>query len=446
VLPENPLVVRVEVEKTWGILENGAYYTFDYSDGGCTSNFFMEEKIDSAVVNQGYYVHTPLGRHVTLYRSLRDEAGVVFEGEFKNNPEARLICGRYMAVPGYAELWMLDLETISVLWQKELEYGWETLGFSRNGEELWMWNKRDKCAAALRTATGKSREVPLFLGDWYTYLESNMLLLDDTLMYILETDGKMELQRMNLFDGSQMEPVDLRFFAKEERDYSATTELITGNDEYLWIRKDEAQLYVLNLQTGELQRIAEDAVQLPVLTWDERGESLLYPCGNELLHMMADGTVVRRIHLGEKKGVSACFYGSEYLVLCDDCEVYRYDQTGKQLSVTGLSVYDSFSSKVAYLKLGEPQLFWHITGDGDVILNAFGAGNIIECENWQSRAFVPNLFACSEDGNTLICRSNYRFVAFDRYSTREQMEKGRRALGDFQLSEEERRAYGLLTE
>ena len=146
---------------------------------------------------------------------------------------------------------------------------------------------------------------------------------------------------------------------------------------------------------------------------------------------------------GEGKGVSACFYGEQYLVLCDDGAVYRYDKQGKQLSKTELSLYNTFSGNVNYPGEDTMAVAWWITGDGDVIVNAFNAGNIIECGQWQVRAFVPNLFACDQKGDILFCHSGEKLYAYDRYTTQVQMEKARKTLGDFRLTEEQRKTYGL---
>ena len=88
-------------------------------------------------------------------------------------------------------------------------------------------------------------------------------------------------------------------------------------------------------------------------------------------------------------------------------------------------------------------LYWWLTDDGDVVLNAFGAGNIIDSSQWQVRAFVPNLFVCSESADTLICHSSQTLYAYSRYTTAQQMDRARQLLGNFQLSEEDRKAYGL---
>ena len=129
--------------------------------------------------------------------------------------------------------------------------------------------------------------------------------------------------------------------------------------------------------------------------------------------------------------------------MCDDGAVYRYDRQGSLLSKTALELYDTFFRDVSANIDDSMDIYWWCTDDGDLIIKAFHAGNIIDCSQWQSRAFVPHLYAYVPHCDEIICFSDYRFYAYSRYTTQQQIQKGREALGNFRLSEDQLRFYGL---
>ena len=147
--------------------------------------------------------------------------------------------------------------------------------------------------------------------------------------------------------------------------------------------------------------------------------------------------------LGDIRGVSACFYGDALLVLCNDGQLYRYDREGECLSQTALQIFNTFSANAGRPLESPLDVFWHFTTDGDLILNAFGAGNVICCDTWQVKAYVPNLFAYRESSDEFLTVRNGILRVFRRHTLAEQMEKARQILGSFTLTEEQKKYYGL---
>jgi len=240
-----------------------------------------------------------------------------------------------------------------------------------------------------------------------------------------------------------MPPLALPALAPQETDYRETTRFLAADDSHTWIWKNQDTVYTVNLHTGQLKQIRSGVTERPEVTVSADQSSLLLLIGNEVLHANMDGTDIRQILLDRKKGISACSYQTQYLVLCDDGTVCRYDRQGTLLSQTPLNLYSTFSANASRPNEDPMDLYWWLTDDGDVVLNAFGAGNIIDSSQWQVRAFVPNLFVCSENADTLICYSSQTLYAYSRYTTAQQMDRARQLLGNFQLSEEDRKAYGL---
>ena len=103
----------------------------------------------------------------------------------------------------------------------------------------------------------------------------------------------------------------------------------------------------------------------------------------------------------------------------------------------------TFYSNVSGNNGNSTDIHWWRTDDGDLIVKAVQAGNIIDCSRWQSRAFVPYLYAYLPRYDELICFADSQFYAYSRYTTEQQMRKAQEALGDFRLSEDQLKFYGL---
>ena len=108
-----------------------------------------------------------------------------------------------------------------------------------------------------------------------------------------------------------------------------------------------------------------------------------------------------------------------------------------------MELYDTFFSKAGSASTNPVELPWWQTADGDVIVNAYGAGNIIDGELWQSKAFNPPFSTYMAEEDRIVCYWDCQFYAFSRYSTQQQIQKAREALGDFCLTEEQKKYYGL---
>ena len=70
-------------------------------------------------------------------------------------------------------------------------------------------------------------------------------------------------------------------------------------------------------------------------------------------------------------------------------------------------------------------------------------GNIIDGELWQIKAFIPNFAAYVEDADQILCCCDNMFYSYSRYSTLQQIQKAWETLGDFRLTEEQKKYYGL---
>lgn len=443
-----PLSVNVTSQNTTGILENGDYYAFNYENNNCAANSFIDGTVDMAASNRGFFVHTPLSTQITAYWTDKDENGVRIDCELAYSTRYHALAGDKLAIKTYDALFMLDAARQKLLWQCEAGAAWEIMGFGADGSEFWMWNRNDAYAAAISAADGTRRELkmPAALGEAYTSMDSNLYMAGDQVLYLLECEGALHLLRVDLQSGQTILDLPLDALVPEKTVLSANSSILLATDAYAWVYRDEGVLFVIDLASGNVKRLAEGLTQAPPVAFSADRSQVMTGIGNELRLTTPGGALVCQVDLQDRKAVSMYFYNQQLLVLADDGSLYRYDRKGNLLSLTALNIFDTFTTGLSGVQDDPMNLAWWVTEDGDLILNALRAGNIVDCESWQARAYVPYLCTYVPCNDTLLCLVDKYLYAYPRYTTGQQMEKGLEALGNFRLTEEVRRYYGLSEE
>ena len=441
----NPLTLEVETDKTWGILTNGSYYSLDNEDFQCYATTFTSQIVDDAAICKGYFVHLPLSTSVTVYRSGKDESATVYDYEKSIYPRKRFQHGKYLVLNASSGVYMMDTDNHTMLWGEEVGYGYEALGFSQDGSLFYMWNRNEKQTEAFAVDTGERQLYPtdLLLEEAPLRLESYPILYRDEVLYLLEQEGAAYLRRQSLRTGETNLTVQIPALYTETMNYSENVVLLACAGDYLWLQKDGVTVYCLQISSGEAKEIFTETTARPFIQVSEDEKELLIATEHSLVLATAEGKILLDIDLGEQKGVSACFYGRQILVLCDNGQLHRYNRVGQLLSQTGLQIFNTFAGKAGSPLNSPMDVFWRFTPDGDLILNALDAGNIICCDSWQVKAFVPYISAYAPNNDEIITASNGILYAFRRCTVQEQMEKAREILGTFQLTEEQRKYYGL---
>ncbi len=439
-----PMTVQVLENEIYGILQNGAYYSINMGNFQCTATPFTTNTLEGALAKKGYYVVFPLSTRVTKFHLVSDENAMKMEGA-NMSISARLAYEEQLAVVGSRTLTMVDMGQNTVRWQASLEsYSPKLLGYSGEGSLLWLW---DRTLVAYDCTTGElAQKIELDLtlpeaGD--TSRESDLFCWRDQMLYLVEADGQMALRRLDLLTGALLPDVMLPDLAKETAKRSEGSRILAATATHVWIWKDQDLVYVIGLAEGTVRQIAQGITRRPDCTVSTSGTRILAALGSDLLLTSAAGDVITDISLGDLKGVSTCFYDRDLLVLADDGAVYRYDRQGNLLSKITLQIYDSFARSVTYLGDDPMAVYWWITDNGELILNAFQAGNIIETSQWQRRAFVPYMVAYDSQTDRLITRDSYQLYAFCRYTTQELLDQAEQMLGSFQLTDAQKRYYGI---
>ena len=440
-----PLTVKVESQRAYGIQENGSDYLFRYTNNDCSAISFLNSTVDMAEVKDGFFIHTPSSKLVTAYGLSQDTDGVKFEGDHSVWVRWHAQSGDHLALKTSNILYMMDANQQRVSWSLDVGYSWEPMGFSADGSLFWLGDPYEKTIAAVSVADGEAQilELPAALGDARVYMDTQIYLQEDQSLYLLKSEEKMHLQRVDLNTNELLLDLPLQNQQTEEFSSVANAQILLATEDTVWVYRNNGSLYSIDLASGKEMLLAEELLMAPAVALSADQRQVMVGIGNEVHLTAPDGTVYRKISLEDRKAVSMYFYKQHLLVLCDDGDLYRYGKTGNLQSKTTLTVFDTFGSSASAKVENPMELAWWVTGDGDLILNAFQAGNIVDTETWQSRAFVPYLNAYVESNDTIVCVSDSTVTGYPRYSTQQLIEKAQTVLGDYRLSQEDRNYYGL---
>ena len=338
---------------------------------------------------------------------------------------------------------MFDLASMELLWKSEGRYGNQLLGFADDGTRVLMWNSYDDVVEIFRVSDGarETLEISGKIDGNYGYLDSNIYLQDGLLWYAAETQNQWQLRCYDL-QAKQEQVYPVEALAAEDPAYAQETVLLHHAGKVLLLWRTDGSLMKLDLKNLTLQTLETGHMNNVSCVYEQVEGKLLLLSGNEVLILGRSGGIESRVDLEERKAVGACLWQDVLFTLCDDGVVYRYSMDGDLLSITTLNIYDTFYSKLGTGN-GPADITWNFTEDGDLILNAYTAGNIIDCSQWKCRGYVPQYVAYDPQNDRILCLCDGTLIAFNRYSTQVLMDKAVQTLNGFTLSEEQKQAYGI---
>ena len=438
------------------LLEDGSIGVFYHDDGRCG---FMDgtkgDLIGVDVSSDGYYVVDNLSTQVTAYRFLGDPNRTPLEGSYVYS-DVWLSWGDYLALESYSKLQMLDTGTETLLW--ELEDA-EIVGFSGDGTTFWATGNYGKTLLKIDTATGSYEELEL----------------PSTVPEINPYTGEMEDEQRSVLDGTLMMEGDKAWYLVRsyvtDNVYLFVYDTATGTHTYwtvltwddsdsgygygrlvavageyalIWNRVDNT-LLEFHTGTGESRVLAENVTVLPAFAAASE-DAYLLGTANTLRLMRWGGEAALEMDLGEFRAVSCCQWEDTYLALCDDGYMNRFDNTGALLSRTVMVRYNTFAGTVNSEYFEPGCITWERTTDGDLLLGIDNAGNVIDCETWKLRAWIPNYYRYLSGSDRVLMRDtlvNDGLCTFPFYSTEDIKAMAEEALNGAQLTEEQRVDYGL---
>ena len=94
-------------------------------------------------------------------------------------------------------------------------------------------------------------------------------------------------------------------------------------------------------------------------------------------------------------------------------------------------------------------IVWTKTADGDLFVSIFNAGNLIDTDSWELRAWIPNCLGCLPELNQVVTSgtdpesSESRLGAFPLYTLDQIQDMAATALKGYTLTPEQKEFYGL---
>lgn len=440
--PAKPVTVKVDSDAVWGILENGQFYEYQFADGRCSTTPMLDGTVTWAQVKNGAFLLTPLSSQVQVYRSVRDDRGSTLEGDYNLGISTVLRHGTDVALMDSNGIYLFDMEHRELVWNANGSYLERFLGFSDDGTMLWIWNKVDKTVRCIRTDDAQESviPVPVELDGRQGRFSSDVFCSSEKLYYVLSAELDSAIIQVDLVSGA----VEKWMLPSAETvEYGDIMRLLGGDGFSLWFWQKDGQVLRLGMEEGTVDPILTDVSACPVAAWEGETGGCAMAVGHEAILFSSEGTEQVRFSLEDRKAVSLYFRSGELLALCDDGTLWRYDRQGTMLSKTGLMIYNTFSGKVSNAGMEDLEIFWYETADGALILNALGAGNLVDCTQWQCRAFIDGMKTYLPETDEILCLSGGKICSYHPYSTGEQMDYARQLLGDYELSEEDRAYYGI---
>ena len=141
------------------------------------------------------------------------------------------------------------------------------------------------------------------------------------------------------------------------------------------------------------------------------------------------------------------------LVITDGGKLMRFHRdTGKKLGETSLEIYSGFFSNVSSDGYHPSQIRWTQMDAKNLFIDIFNGGNIIQTEQWEVVAFIPQCIGYLPSENSFLTGSEdfsttgQQLGLFPHYSTEEIQTMAKKALGNYTLTPEQKYQYGLVKE
>jgi len=442
ITPSAPVTVSVDATSASGMLENGQFYEYDFTKAYCTTLPVMDGTVSAAQIQNGAFLLTPLSTQVQLFRSIRDDRGELLADSEAVSIATSLQYGKYLVMKDYYGIYMFDAEENKFLWRLDAKYSDELLQFSDDGSGFWIWDDQNDCVKFLSTETGDAAalEIPVDIDSTQAWFASPRFLSDGKLIYSLGYDKSRAIIQVDLATGKAQR---WELPSWDSAEYGKTTYILSADDSKILYWEKYGKISLLHTSDGSIQQIMDTVENTPVALWDPHSRIYALAIDHQIVLLKEDGAELLRISLDTRKGVSMYFQNEELLVLCDDGSLWRYDLQGTVLSQTGLSIFNTFSSSVRNAGTDKLDISWLETEDGSLLVNALGAGNLLDTRQWKCRAYIPNINTYLTHTDQILCSGNNGYYLYRPYSTQEQMAYAQEILGNFELSDKEKEYYGI---
>ena len=456
---KNPIWIQTQEDSAVILQEDGAIGVYYYEDNEYNSWLYYKDSLTKGFAGKGVFVNQRYTSQILVYGSPWDDNWKPIEGEYSASwngaIENRVVWNHLLATSYYDGICLFDLQQEKLLWTvEEDKENYETfslMGFSKDGSKLWVRRNSDTLLS-FDVATGErndylmpqkfSETVSLYYNSHY----SAFVVDDRAYFFSLHTSTDDVYVLVSDQNDGQLWGTKVCSPAEDSTD-AGEGALLAGNGyhAYVW-EMSTASIYKANVQTDEVKVLRENVISRPVLQFLEDGRYLLCT-ENRVALCSADDKEELVIMLDENKGVSGYLMDDQLILLVDSGDLMRYDLKGNKLGDVETHLYTSFFTTITDDYLQEA-IKWTRTADGDLVLEIFEAGNLIDTESWQLKAWIPQCITYYAEGDKFLTygsndTSEDALGFYPRYTLADIKAMAEEELKGFTLSQEQKEQYGI---
>jgi len=480
-------ILQVTDEWVVGFLRDGCLFDYVYATNECTAlDYNMDGQLQLGEVGLDYYTLEEDSTHITAFwfEKLKGNWEIALEGNLISLDEFRAR-GSKLALRINQEIGMVDMQSQSLCWKIPRETK-NLLDYSADGAFLWASDYRNLVSIDTSNGETVSYPMPTQYGEAFLSYVTDPMQVGDNFYFLASTARNLLLYRFEPLSGTvetweilslelppvspELEPYAYYSFMLEsflesnpqdDRLLREAKELLQSyldladtvqnariaaiRGDYAWIMLTDGRLFQVDMTTGDAEVMLTGLTELPPMAFREADGAIAVAVESEILLYLPGETEPIRRDLETEKGGSLCFHGEELLAVCDSGYLLRFDGDLQQLSRVELTVTYSFSTDLFSKYADIRSITWDFTPDNRLYLNLFNAMNVIDCECWGNIAVVPHCLMYDPASGAFLCSSVYNDTlrAITHYNTEELMAIAREKLGSFELSENQKQAYGL---
>lgn len=485
----NSIVRMLSVHPTYafGFLDNGSVFSYRYSGNYCDIvDYNMEGNLKDADSGGNFYTLAADSAQVTVYNFMTSHTDwQVYLDQELYSEDLRQFGNRLAFSTLEESICLLDLETKQLLWEIPVPSS-SILDFSSDGTTLWVLSDYSTLIA-IDTQSGQHSqyEIPETVEGNPAIQITKPKLIEGRFWYLLsygqtlylcsydpETDSAELYETVHTATGD-ISPKLAAFannamalnillnqaqdgYSEEELEQitklanslpqflllSEEAKILTVQGNFAWVLTGTGDLYELDLTDCTSTLRVSGLSGLPGYAFRGSDNAIAITAGQEIQIFTPGGEEIQKITLNAEKPACLYFHDDALLALCDSGYLLRFDAEGNQLSRTGLTVSESYSTQL-FSDLSPADITWQFTPQGQLILNAFQVCNCIETDGWAVTAFVTDCLAYNSMEEEFIVQKEDSLVSYPHYTTQELIDLTHEVLGSYTLSQERREAYGI---
>ena len=455
-LRTTPLWSNVQDNSAEFLLSDGSAGTYSYADNAFNSIRYFKENLDLGFCNNSIYVHQENSTQILVYSDLWDKNWEQVDSAQIGTVSDYQIFGNLALVQHAYGVSLINTQEKSLLWtqEEEISQNKTILDFSENGKNVFVCGQDGKLFQ-ISVATGESNELSLptdINGNSLSYTGSDgWPQKDGTQFYFTAFDQVKNTCYVVAWNCETLEASAYPLCACENG--AGRGVLLCAGDGvvYAWEERTKA-IYRLDTNTGETEIIREDIVNQPVVQILDEENTICLCEDNRVILISARGEEMT-VDLGDQKGISCYLMQDMLLVITDSGNLLRFSRdTGEKLGEAGLEIYRSFFSNISPDYYHPSRIRWTRIDEKNLFIDIFNAGNIIQTEQWEVVAFVPECVGYLPSENSFLTgledfsTIGQQLGLFPHYSTEEIQTMAKKALGDYTLTPEQKCQYGLVKE